>query len=299
MKKTHIMIACGLVAAAATVATLGYAQAQQNSPAQAETAAPAAAAPVTAEQAKKTFSYLVGYQFGRQVSSGLSTLNVDDFDKATFFAAVADGMKGAEPAISQDELAAGMDAFTATIEAREKAVADANGEKGKAFQAEFAKQEGVTKTESGLQYRVLTAGDARKYDAAQDGEDALAVITYEGKLVDGTTFDKTETPIEMPVNQVVPGFSEALKLMPIGSEWEVCIPGELGYGDRAAGPIAPNSTLVFTIKLIDLKKPEAPAGGAMQLTPEMIKQLQAQGLEVMPDGDGAADGADTQTPAAE
>lgn len=295
MKKTHIMIACGLVAAAATVATFGYAQAQQNSPAQAEAAAPAAAAPVTAEQAKKAFSYFVGIQFGRQISQGVSSLSVDDFDKETFFAAVEEGLKGTQPSMSQEDLAAGMDAFINTLEAREKAIAEANAEKGKAFQAEFAKQEGVTKTESGLQYRVLTAGDGRKYDAAQDGEEALASITYEGKLIDGTTFDMSETPIDMPVNQVVPGFSEALKLMPIGSEWEVCIPGELAYGERATGPIPANSTLVFTIKLVDIKKNTAPAGGAMQLTPEMIQQLQAQGLEVM----GEDDEAPAEAPAAE
>ena len=298
MKKTHIMIACGLVAAAATVATFGYAQAQQNSPAQAEAAAPAAA-PVSAEQAKKAFSYLIGFQFGQQVSAGLSTLSVDDFDKDTFFAAVADSLKGSQPAMTQEEIAAGMDEFVKVIETREKAVAEANAEKGKAFQAEFAKQEGVTKTESGLQYRVLTAGDGRKYDAAQDGEDALASITYEGKLIDGTTFDKAETPVDMPVNQVVPGFSEALKLMPIGSEWEVFIPGELAYGERATGPIPSNATLVFTIKLVDIKKNTAPAGGAMQLTPEMIQQLQAQGLEVMGEEDVVPAEAPAEVPAAE
>ena len=106
------------------------------------------------------------------------------------------------------------------------------------------------------------------------------MVTYEGKKIDGTVFDAATTPVEMPVNQVVPGFAEALKLMPIGSTYEVCIPAALAYGEQAPGPIGSNATLIFTISLTDIKKNEAPQGGMpFQLTPEMLQQLQQQGLQ--------------------
>lgn len=283
MKKSYIIMAAGFVAAAAAVPYC-YSQAQESNAAQAAPAAAPAAAPVSAEQAKKAFSYFAGYKMGQDISTSVSTITIDDFDKDTFFAAMADSMKGERPTMSQEEVEAGMSAFADTIRLREEAAAAAALEKGKAFQAEFGKQEGVTKTESGLQYRVLTASDGRKYDEEKDGKDAICVVTYEGKRIDGTTFDKAETPIEMPVNQVVPGFSEALKLMPIGSEWEVCIPSDLAYGPQGPGPIGSNATLVFTIKLTDIKKNDRPAPSMpMQLTPEMIQQLQSQGLEVEPE----------------
>lgn len=283
MKKSYIAIASGCVAAA-LLATIGYTQAQDDTAPKAAVA-PAAPAPVSAEQAKKAFSYYIGFGLGRQISAEASTLTADDFDKDAFFTALQDAMSGKTPTMDQAELEAGMSAFADTLQAREAAAAKANLDKGLAFQAEFAKQEGVVKTESGLQYRVLTAGEGRKYDEAQDGKDAVCMVTYEGKLIDGTTFDKSEEPVPFPIGRVVPGFSEALKLMPIGSEWEICIPASLGYGEQGTGPIPGNSTLVFTMKLSDIKKNDAPAQMPMQLTPEMIQQLQSQGLEVMPDGE--------------
>lgn len=276
------MIACGLVAAAAVV-PICYSQAQQ-APATAAAAAPAAA-PVSPEQAKKAFSYFIGYKFGQEMAMGAKQLTGSDFDKDVFFQGVNDSLAGSIPTISQEDLEAGMDAFVSMIEEREKVAAQENLTKGEAFRAEFAKQEGVVKTESGLLYRVLTPGEGRKYDEAQDGKDALCMVTYEGKFIDGKTFDKAETPVPMPVNGVVPGFAEALKLMPIGAEWEVCIPSDLAYGTMGAGPIQGNSTLVFTLKMTDIQKNDAPAQQTMQLTPEMIQQLQAQGLEVVADED--------------
>ena len=278
-----MMAAAGLVAVAA-VAPLCFSQAAAPAPAAEKTATEA---PTSAADAKTAFSYYAGFTFAQQISQGITTLSVDDFDKEVFFKAVEDSLKGDGPSMSEEAIAAGMRAFVDTVQAREKVVGEQNLEKGKAFQAEFAKQEGVTKTESGLMYRVLTKGEGRTYDEAQDGADALASVTYEGKKIDGTTFDKAESPIPMPINQVVPGFSEALKAMPIGSEWEICIPSDIAYGEQGPGPIGANSTLIFMVKLHDITKNEAPQGPMpMQLTPEMIQQLQAQGLDVVDDGTG-------------
>ncbi|MGN0836957.1 MAG: FKBP-type peptidyl-prolyl cis-trans isomerase N-terminal domain-containing protein, partial [Akkermansia sp.] len=255
-----------------------YCFSQSNAGAPAAAPTPAPETPVTAEQAKKAFSYFAGYRFGQEISQGISTLTVEDFDRDTFFRALETSLSGAQPtAEEQRQMEAGMQAFVGTIQQREKALAELNLSKGKAFRESFGKQEGVTRTESGLQYRILSKGEGRTYDEQEDGAAATALVTYEGKLIDGKTFDKSETPVPMPINQVVPGFSEALKLMPNGSEWEICIPSELAYGDQSTGPIGANSTLVFTIKLHDITKG---ATGGMNLPPDIIQQLQAQGLEV-------------------
>jgi hypothetical protein len=123
-----------------------------------------------------------------------------------------------------------------------------------------ARQPGVVTTASGLQYKILEkgAGDAKPTDAD------VALVNYEGKLADGTTFDKSQQPTPMPVAGVVPGFSEALKLMPKGAKYRFWLKPSLGYGDKAAGPIPANSVLVFDVELLDFL-PEA-----------VIRQMQMQ-----------------------
>ncbi len=304
MKKTYIMILCGLAIAGATT-TYCFSQGNQEAPAAAvtEQAAPAAAevatpaAPATPtniseEDARKAFSYFIGYRFGQEVSAGSSTLTADDFDKETFFQALQDSLTGQQPGMDQATIEAGMNAFVMTMQQREQVKAEANLAAGKAYQEEFAKGEGVTKTESGLLYRVVTPGEGRKYDPATDGPGAMCNVSYEGKLINGTVFDKSPSPIEMPIDRVVPGFSEALQLMPIGSTWEVCIPSELAYGPQGPAPIGNNSTLIFTITLNNITKAPAPQSDArslQQLPPEILQQLQQQGLQIEPDDAAAED----------
>ncbi|MGK6320591.1 FKBP-type peptidyl-prolyl cis-trans isomerase [Sphingomonas sp. DT-204] len=126
--------------------------------------------------------------------------------------------------------------------------------------ANKAQDKAIAETASGLQYKILEkgTGDARPTDSD------VVLVTYEGKLTDGTTFDRSEQPTPLPVAGVVPGFSEALKLMPKGSKYRFWIKPSLGYGDKAAGPIPANSVLVFDVKLLDFL-PEA-----------VIRQMQQQ-----------------------
>lgn len=112
---------------------------------------------------------------------------------------------------------------------------------------------GVVTTQSGLQYKVLEPGQR---GAAKPTDTDVALVNYEGKLLNGTTFDKSQQPTPMPVAGVVPGFSEALKLMPKGAKYRFWIKPELGYGEKAIGPIPANSTLVFDVELLDFL-PEA------------------------------------------
>jgi FKBP-type peptidyl-prolyl cis-trans isomerase FkpA len=119
---------------------------------------------------------------------------------------------------------------------------------------------GVVTTPSGLRYKVIAPGKGGAHPTDSD----VALVNYEGKLLDGTVFDKSQQPTPFPVSSVVPGFSEALKLMPKGAKYRLWIPPQLGYGDRVSGPIPANSTLVFDVELIDFL-PEA-----------VIRQMQQQ-----------------------
>lgn len=124
----------------------------------------------------------------------------------------------------------------------------------------WAGDTGLKTTPSGLRYEVLAPGKPGPHPTDSD----VALVNYTGKLTDGTVFDKSQQPTPMPVNAVVPGFSEALKLMPKGAKYRFWLPPALGYGDRAVGTIPANSTLVFDVELVDF------------LPESYVRQLQAQ-----------------------
>lgn len=135
---------------------------------------------------------------------------------------------------------------------------------------------GVTTTASGLKYKVLTPGAGGAHPTDAD----VTLVNYQGRLLDGTTFDKSERPTPMPVTGVVPGFAEALKLMPKGSKYRFWLPPTLAYGAEAKGPIPANSTLVFDVELIDF------------LPEQTLRQMQMQqqmmgGGQGVPGGPGA------------
>jgi FKBP-type peptidyl-prolyl cis-trans isomerase FklB len=122
-------------------------------------------------------------------------------------------------------------------------------EEGQAFMAENAKRDEVVELESGLQYEIMTAGDGAKPTAADN-----VTCHYHGTLIDGTVFDSSVQrgqPASFPLNMVIPGWTEALQLMPTGSKWKLFLPPHLAYGDRQAGAhIKPNSTLIFEVELL-------------------------------------------------
>ena len=129
-----------------------------------------------------------------------------------------------------------------------------NSVAGDAYLAENGSREGVMTTESGLQYEVLRQGDG-----PMPGPEDQVQLHYRGTLIDGTEFDSSYErgePAQFGVGGVIPGFSEALQLMSVGSHFRVVIPSEIGYGPQGTGgPIGPNATLIFEIELLEIVAP--------------------------------------------
>ncbi len=135
---------------------------------------------------------------------------------------------------------------------KEKATAEKyadNKAAGEKFLAENKAKEGVVTTPSGLQYKIITKGNG-----AVPADSSKVKVNYKGTMIDGTEFDSSKEPITLAVNRVIPGWTEALKMMPVGSKWELYIPQELGYGAQEAGKIKPFSTLIFEVELVDIEK---------------------------------------------
>ena len=130
--------------------------------------------------------------------------------------------------------------------------ADSNRAAGQAFLAENAQREGVVTLPSGLQYEVIEEGDG-----ATPRRRSTVVVHYSGTLIDGTPFDSSlqrGEPARFPVNRVIPGWTEALRLMQVGDKWRLFIPADLAYGDQGVGPIiAPGSTLIFEVELLEVR----------------------------------------------
>ena len=191
-------------------------------------------------------SYALGLSMGNNFKgSGIQELNVDDFA-----AAVRSVYDGSKPEMTIDEAKQVVTEFFTELEKRQ---VEMNREVGKRFLEENAKKEGVKVTASGLQYKIVKEGNGI-HPSAND----KVTVHYTGRLIDGTVFDSSVergAPATFGVNQVIPGWVEALQLMSEGAEWQLYIPSELAYGSQGAGPvIGPHSTLIFDVKLIKIER---------------------------------------------
>ena len=198
-----------------------------------------------------SLSYALGLSMGNNFrASGIEKINVQDFADG-----VAAVFYGTQPKVSYDEAKAEIQKYFTELEAKQQkaaaAMAEVNEKAGNEFLAENAKRAEVKTTESGLQYEILKEGDGAK-PAATD----QVVVHYTGKLIDGTVFDSSEergVPATFGVTQVIPGWVEALQLMPVGSTWRLFIPSALAYGPQGAGGvIGPNQTLIFDVSLLEI-----------------------------------------------
>ncbi|AIR04932.1 MULTISPECIES: FKBP-type peptidyl-prolyl cis-trans isomerase [Cedecea] len=192
-------------------------------------------------------SYGIGLQVGQQLSeSGLQGLLPE-----ALVAGLRDALEGNAPAVPVDVVHRALrEVHERADEVRRERQKELAVE-GQKYLTENAEKEGVSSTESGLQFRVITQGTG-PIPARKDH----VRVHYTGKLIDGTVFDSSVQrgePAEFPVSGVIAGWIEALTLMPVGSKWELTIPHNLAYGERGAGAsIPPFSTLVFEVELLEI-----------------------------------------------
>jgi FKBP-type peptidyl-prolyl cis-trans isomerase len=194
------------------------------------------------ENFDKDASYALGMNIGSNLAIDGITPNSEQFLKG-----MKDVISGGKTRFTEDEsIQIIQAAYSAMMEKRSSEAM----QKGIDFLVENGKKAGVITTSSGLQYEVIKEGTGAK-PAASD----MVKVHYEGKLIDGATFDNSgDTPIEFPLNQVISGWTEGLQLMSVGSKYKFYIPSELGYGADGAGPIPPNSVLIFEVELLDILK---------------------------------------------
>lgn len=187
-------------------------------------------------------SYAIGITFGHslQESSGLETINPE---------AIAMGIQEAWDGVSElhpDEASMILNSYFTKLQF------GPNLEEGELFLEDNLTKEGVSSTPSGLQYKVIEMGDGPK-----PGESDKVKVHYKGTLIDGRVFDSSYErggPAEFVLNQIIPGWTEALQLMPVGSKWEIYIPQDLAYGanPRQGGMIEPYMPLIFEVELLEI-----------------------------------------------
>lgn len=192
--------------------------------------------------------YSIGVNIGQSlVMQGLS----DDIDMDAFVAGFSDIIAG-EPQLSEEQMMQALTNFQQELEARQQAEVDAARAVGVEFLASNAQAEGVSTTDSGLQYLILESGDAG--GTSPQVTDSVQVH-YEGRFIDGDVFDSSierGEPAQFMLNQVIPGWTEGLQLMTPGDKWRLFIPADLAYGPSGSGPIPPHSTLIFDVELLEV-----------------------------------------------
>src|SRR2546421_7992255 len=201
---------------------------------------------------KDKVSYSVGLQIGFNHSRQKVEITPD-----ILAVGIKDALAG-KPQLNPDQIKEVMTNFEKDMEQKQKQAGEKNKTEGAKFLEENKKKQGVKATASGLQYKVEKEGTG-----AQPKATDMVTVNYRGTLIDGTEFDssyKRGQPATFPVNGVIKGWTEALQLMKVGSKYQLFIPSNLAYGERAMGPdIGPNSTLIFEVELQEVKPPPTPA----------------------------------------
>jgi FKBP-type peptidyl-prolyl cis-trans isomerase FklB len=195
---------------------------------------------------KDKASYSIGLNFGFNFQRQNVDLNTD-----AFAAGFKDAMTGRKPLMSEQEVRDTLIAFESNLQQKQTAVGKKNAADGDKFLTDNKSKEGVKATASGLQYKVLKEGSG-----AQPKPSDTVTVNYRGTLVDGTEFDssyKRGQPATFPVGGVIPGWTEALQLMKVGSKYQLFIPAKLAYGEQGRPGIPPNSLLIFEVELMDVK----------------------------------------------
>ena len=231
--KFHLAVALGIVLLASQVSSAGN---------------------VTLKDQKDKVSYSIGMDIGNNLKRQSIDINTDILSQG-----LKDSYSGSKPLMTEKEMRETLISFQKGMMekrmAKMKELGEKNKKEGEAFLAANKKKKGVVTTASGLQYKIITEGKGKKPKA-----DDTVTVNYKGTLIDGTVFDssyKRGQSATFPVKGVIPGWTEALQLMPVGSKWELFIPSNLAYGERGAGNvIGPDATLIFEVELLSIGKPQ-------------------------------------------
>jgi FKBP-type peptidyl-prolyl cis-trans isomerase FklB len=256
--------AVNVLAAGAMLLGNTYFQAQQTPAAKTQTApaaktrrAPAATnqtVPALATQ-KDKFSYALGMNLG----TSLHRQSVEA-DPNIVLRGLRDGLAGGKTLLTEDQarlaLTEVQNAMREKQQVQMQQAGETNKKEGEAFLAANKTKTGVITLPSGLQYKILTEGTGPKPMASDS-----VVCNYRGTLINGTEFDssyKRGQPATFPVGGVIKGWTEALSLMPVGSKWQLFVPSNLAYGEKAPGAeIGPNATLIFEVELLSIQNKNA------------------------------------------
>ena len=197
-------------------------------------------------------SYLIGMMNGTQFVEGIKQAPMDEFNFNANVAGYSAAVLKQKTLMTTDEAQNYLQTFFTQLSTKEY---DENRQKGEAFLAKNKLEAGVIQTASGLQYKVIITGNGDKPEATDN-----VTVHYQGTTLEGKVFDSSyerNSPASFQLNQVIPGWTEGVQLMPVGSKYIFWIPSELAYGERGAGAdIKPGETLVFEVELQDIQKPE-------------------------------------------
>lgn len=247
MKRILVMIAALALALSLLTCTVNKEKASKEAKVQKE--GKASKEEKALKEGLKTSSGRLSYALGLEIGASLKRLQTE-IDLAVFARGVEDSLKGRETFLTPQEAAKVREEF---MKKMQNEFAGKSQKGGKAFLAENKKKEGVVTTASGLQYMVLSEGNGPKPKATD-----RVSVHYRGTLVNGTEFDssyKRGQPATFAVNGVIPGWTEALQIMKVGSKYRLFIPSNLAYGERGTGQqIGPNATLIFEVELLAIEK---------------------------------------------
>jgi FKBP-type peptidyl-prolyl cis-trans isomerase FklB len=198
---------------------------------------------------EQRWGYAMGVRFGRQFRTEKLRLDVD-----ALLQGMRDAFTGQPLKLTDPDMQAAMESLRTDFEQQAQQDWEEQGKRNKVaavdFLAKNASAEGVLKTASGLQYRIVKSGDGPKPRA-----DDNVRVSYRGRLIDGTEFEnsnKMDKPPVYLVKQLIPGWIEALQMMPVGSSWRFYLPPELGYGEKGSNKVGPNAVLIFDVELLDI-----------------------------------------------
>jgi FKBP-type peptidyl-prolyl cis-trans isomerase FklB len=196
-------------------------------------------------------SYSFGVVFGKRMLNDLPELEMEKFVQG-----MNDSFNGKPQALSDDEVSSILTEYQRSLQQKQveavQKLGDENKKVGEAFLKANQSKEGVITLESGLQYKILSAGKG-----PQPGASDTVKVHYTGSLINGEVFDSSVDrgePVSFPVNGVIAGWTEALQLMQTGAKWQLYIPADLAYGANGNRSIGPNETLLFDVELLEVAK---------------------------------------------